>query len=297
MTALFLTLPVFLLGGCQAEKQATGDGGQGRTDTGDDTGGGDSEESEFVLTSADLPSRIDVTLDGVALYTVTFTYDDARRLSAYSRKSAGDVIEEAVISYKSGTEASASCRRAGSEGTSSLSVRISSGRLVWSYPDINNGNRYSLLLDSGRRPSQYGYNVQYSGKKFTNLVAYGTVYGCSDGNLVSVENGAVSTSAGGVNTTCSAVPDFRDEISYMEKADRANLGSLVLAGEFLPWYMKGLPGNKRLVSRISHIAGGRTLDEYETVEYEDTDGRTSRMTVRQYSGSGLLHTKEYKISY
>ena len=298
VSAAFLSLPLFFLAGCQAE-QIGGDG-QKKEDTGGDDSGDDDDpdsDSEFTLTAVNLPSRIDVTLDGVALYSMAFTYDSARRLSSYSRRSADCVYENAAITYKSGTEASVDYRQTDSKVSSTLSVRISSGRLVWSYSNLNNGNRYSVLLDSGRWPSQYGYNVQFAGKKYTNKVSYGTGYAYTDGNLVSSENASVSQSSASIKTVCSTVPDFADAVSYLDKADSANLGSLVLAGEFLPWYMKGLPGNKRLISKITHSAGGRTLDEFEEFEYAETDGKISGMTVRQYSGSTLLHTKEYIINY
>lgn len=291
-----LAVPVFLLGGCETAAPDGGDSGKeqpgpdgGRTDD-------DPAESEFVLTMRDFPSKVDVTLDGTALYTVTLSYDGYGRLASCRRESADCVLEDAAISHKSNTEASVVYRQAGSV-SSALSVRISSGRLVWSYSDINNGNRYSVLLDSGRWPSQYGYNVQFSGKKYSNLIAYGSGYTYSDGNLVTTENASSSTSAASVKTVCASAPDCADNLTYSDKADCANLGAFLLAGEFLPWYMKGLPGNKRLVSRIGHSAGGRTLDEYEELEYGETDGKTTEMRVFYYGGGSLLHTKEYKITY
>lgn len=299
VAAALLSLPVFFLCGCQAE-QIGGDDGTKKEDTGGDDSGDDDKpgtESEFALTATNLPSQIDVTLDGVTLYSMTFSYDDARRLSSYRRKSADCVLEDASITYKSATEAVVDYKQTDSEVSSTLSVRVSSGRLVWSYSNLNNGNRYSVLLDSGRWPSEYGYNVQFSGKKYTNRISYGAGYAYSDGNLVSSENTSTSESAASIKTVCSTVPDFADTISYLDRADSANLGSLALAVEFLPWYMKGIPGNKRLISKITHSSGGRTLDEFEEFKYEETDGKIGKMTICQYSGSTLLHTKEYKISY
>lgn len=289
--------PVILLFSCRADNLDPAGGTSGKTDPGKTDPAVDSTKSEFVLTISDFPLQVDVTLDGAALYTMTFSYDRFNRLSRYSRKSSDTVLENAVITHKSLSEASVAYTRAGTESTSTLTVRMSSGHLVWAYPEVTNANRYALLLDSGRWPSQYSYNVQFSGKKYSNSVAYKDAYTSSDGNVLTGTLASAATSTGSVATVCTTSSDYEDKITYADKADRANLGAFVLADEFLPWYMKGLPGNKRLVSKIEHSNCGRTLSEYEEIKYEENGGKVSKMTVSCYSDGTLLHTKEYKISY
>ena len=290
-------LPVILLFSCRADNLDPAGGTSGKTDPGRTDPAVDSTKSEFVLTISDFPLQVDVTLDGAALYTMTFSYDRFGRLARYCRKSSDNVLENAVITHKSLAEASVAYTRAGTEGASTLTVRMSSGHLVWAYPEVTNGNRYALLLDSGRWPSQYSYNVQFSGKKYSNSVAYKAAYTSSDGNVLTGTLASAATSTGSVATVCTTSADYEDKITYADKADRANLGAFVLADEFLPWYMKGLPGNKRLVSKIEHSNCGRKLSEYEEIKYEENGGKVSKMTVSCYSDGTLLHTKEYKISY
>ena len=214
---------------------------------------------------------------------------------SFSKTFGETVLESATVTHSSNTETAVDYTQWGDRHA--YSVRVSSGYLVWAFTGLDNANRYALQLDSDRWPLKYFYNVQYIGKKYTNRGSYNMDFAVQDGNLQTVTNSATLTSTGQAGTVSTCTPSCEKRITNSDTGDTDNLSALLLAEDFLPWYMRGLPGNKRLPAKVEYCSFGAASGESEEFSYEKTSGLVTSITRKYYSGSTLLHTREYKISY
>lgn len=258
----------------------------------------DAPENSLFRLSGLLPAKVEVTLDGQPLWTYAFTYDTYARLRTFKKSDPSGVLEDITVTPVSFKENTLACSFRGLDPVS-LTVRVSSGNLVWAFTGLDNANRYVLFCDKEGSPEKFNYNVQYEAPKYQNAKSVVHLYEVRDGNVTGISNQTGIASLGAAGTSFQAASADETVITYSSQADVSNMGAFLLANEFLPWFMKGVPGNRNLPSLIEHYSRGVKTDRFEDISYRlvEANDAVLSMTVKYYRGTALLHTYVYMVTY
>lgn len=293
MAALAVSL---LLAGCGLEE---------KTDSRDDGNNGNGQSTEefdpanscFIINGIH-PAFVTVSLNGKDLYKYEFVFDTYSRLRTFKLSDGETLVRSASVTPVSEKEHKVNVNLLDGSTSDNLSVRWTSDCLVWAHTDCDNPNRYVTACD-GVVPTKFYYNTSYSGTKYTGTIQYAQHYTMDGGNVKSRSYAPVATSTGEYATTLTGDPVWTDSYEYCPEADRSNVGAFFTALEFLPEYMKGLPGNKNLISKITRTYGEADRSDYTSISYE-LDSATEAVrtaTVKVYRKGTLLYTYVYKFTY
>lgn len=150
---------------------------------------------------------------------------------------------------------------------------------------------------SGCVPFNYGQS--YEGKKFKNRSSGVYCFKTEEGNVSESSFACILRSVADKGLELVGEASITSNIKYTEREDVSNIGALFVTGDFIPFYMKGYPSNKYLVSEIETISSNAGTPRHRVVEYKinPVNGTVKTATVSDYRGKELQHTYVYTFKY
>ena len=161
-------------------------------------------------------------------------------------------------------------------------------------------SRYSKVLREEHSVCEpFMYNQSYDGKKYKNQASGLCCFYEADGNIGESSIACILTSEGSKGLKLVGEASITSNIKYTEREDVSNIGALFVTGDFIPFYMKGYPSNKYLVSEIETISSNAGTPRHRVVEYKinPVNGTVKTATVSDYRGKELQHTYVYTFKY